>query len=71
MSPSATSLPSSTRRAGVIDRDIKLPPGYFLEWGGQFENLERSQKRLALVVPLTLLLIFVPLWFSLGNCATC
>jgi cobalt-zinc-cadmium resistance protein CzcA len=36
-----------------------------IEWGGQFENLERSQKRLMLVVPLTLLLIFVLLYFSL------
>ena len=49
----------------IIARDVKLPPGYVLEWGGQFENLERSQKRLALVVPLTLLLIFILLWFSL------
>lgn len=48
-----------------ITREVKLPPGYFIEWGGQFENLERSQKRLAVVVPLTLLLIFVLLWFSL------
>jgi cobalt-zinc-cadmium resistance protein CzcA len=50
---------------GVLDGELKLPPGYFVEWGGQFENLARSQKRLALVVPLTLLLIFVLLWFSL------
>jgi len=50
---------------GVLGRELQLPPGYFVEWGGQFENLERSQKRLALVVPLTLLLIFVLLWFSL------
>jgi len=49
----------------IIDRDLRLPPGYFIEWGGQFENLERSQQRLAVVVPLTLLLIFVMLWFSL------
>ena len=49
----------------IVARDVKLPSGYFVEWGGQFENLERSQKRLALVVPLTLLLIFVLLWFSL------
>ena len=48
-----------------IAQEVKLPPGYFIEWGGQFENLERSQKRLAVVVPLTLLLIFVLLWFSL------
>ena len=44
---------------------IKLPEGYLIEWGGQFENLERSQKRLMLVVPLTLLLIFFLLYFSL------
>jgi cobalt-zinc-cadmium resistance protein CzcA len=50
---------------GVLDRELRLPAGYFIEWGGQFENLERSQQRLALVVPLTLLLIFVLLWFSL------
>jgi cobalt-zinc-cadmium resistance protein CzcA len=49
----------------VVARDLLLPPGYFIEWGGQFENLERAQSRLALVVPLTLLLIFVLLWFSL------
>jgi cobalt-zinc-cadmium resistance protein CzcA len=49
----------------TIARDVILPSGYFLEWGGQFESLERSQKRLAVVVPLTLLLIFVLLWFSL------
>ena len=49
----------------VLDRELRLPPGYFIEWGGQFENLERSQQRLTLVVPLTLLLIFVLLWFSL------
>jgi cobalt-zinc-cadmium resistance protein CzcA len=52
---------------GLLDRELRLPAGYFVEWGGQFENLERSQKRLALVVPLTLLLIFVLLWFSLKN----
>lgn len=45
--------------------DVVLPEGYMIEWGGQFENLERSQKRLSVVVPLTLLLIFVLLYFSL------
>jgi cobalt-zinc-cadmium resistance protein CzcA len=49
----------------ILDRELSLPPGYFIEWGGQFENLERSQQRLQLVVPLTLLLIFILLWFSL------
>ncbi len=48
-----------------IGAEVKLPEGYLIEWGGQFENLERSQKRLLLVVPLTLLLIFFLLYFSL------
>ncbi len=45
--------------------EVSLPEGYLIEWGGQFENLERSQKRLMVVVPLTLLLIFFLLYFSL------
>lgn len=45
--------------------DLSLPEGYLIEWGGQFENLERSQQRLMLVVPLTLALIFFLLYFSL------
>ena len=45
-----------------IDRDVQLPAGYWLAWGGQFENLIAAQKRLALVVPLALLLIFVFLY---------
>jgi cobalt-zinc-cadmium resistance protein CzcA len=50
-----------------IAKEVKLPEGYLIEWGGQFENLERSQKRLMLVVPLTLLLIFFLLYFSLNR----
>lgn len=48
-----------------IASEVILPEGYLIEWGGQFENLERSQRRLLFVVPLTLLLIFVLLYFSL------
>ncbi len=46
----------------TIAREVKLPPGYWLEWGGQFQNLESATRRLALVVPLTLLLVFVLLY---------
>lgn len=42
-----------------IARDLKLPPGYYLRWSGQFENLQRAARRLAVVVPLALFLIFV------------
>ncbi len=48
-----------------IEGGVILPEGYLMDWGGQFENLERSQKRLMVVVPLTLLLIFLLLYFSL------
>lgn len=46
---------------------VSLPTGYYLEWGGQFENLQRATRRLTLVVPLTLLLIFVILYMSFGS----
>ena len=47
---------------GAIQSNVKLSPGYTIEWGGQFENLERASKRLMVVVPLSLLLIFVLLY---------
>lgn len=51
-----------------IDERVKLPPGrYHVEWGGQFENLDRARTRLAVVVPLALALIFGLLYLSLGS----
>jgi cobalt-zinc-cadmium resistance protein CzcA len=49
---------------GRIDREIDLPPGYSVVFGGQFENQERAQARLSLVVPLSLGLIFLLLYFA-------
>jgi len=46
---------------------VRLPEGYSLEWGGQFENMQRANRRLLFVVPLTLGLIFTLLYFSLGR----
>jgi cobalt-zinc-cadmium resistance protein CzcA len=46
----------------AIGRQIELPPGYSIEYGGQFENLERASARLAVVVPVALLVIFVLLY---------
>jgi cobalt-zinc-cadmium resistance protein CzcA len=46
---------------------VKLPTGYRPEFGGQFENLERASKRLMLVVPLSLLLIFVLLFATFNS----
>jgi len=47
-----------------IEKEIALPPGYFVRFGGQFENLQRAQARLALVVPVALLLIFGLLYWT-------
>jgi cobalt-zinc-cadmium resistance protein CzcA len=45
-----------------IDQKVKLPPGYRLEWAGEYESQQRANKRLALIVPLTILLIFMILY---------
>jgi len=50
-----------------IDRDIKLPPGYWLTWGGQFENLIAARERLTIVVPVALLLIFLLLFATFNS----
>jgi Cu/Ag efflux pump CusA len=49
---------------GRIDREIDLPPGYSVVFGGQFENQQRAQARLVIVVPLSLGLIFLLLYFA-------
>jgi heavy metal efflux system protein len=47
---------------GRVTKAVKLPPGYRLEWAGEYESQKRSQKRLALIIPLTLLVIFLILY---------
>jgi cobalt-zinc-cadmium resistance protein CzcA len=49
----------------TIAAKVKLPEGYTMEWGGQFENMERANRKLMFVVPAALGLIFVLLFFSL------
>lgn len=51
----------------VLERDVKLPPGYYITWGGTFENLERASARLLIVVPLALFLIFVLLYTTFNS----
>ena len=47
-----------------IDQQVKLPTGYYIAYGGQFQNLEAAKARLAVAVPVALLLIFVLLFFT-------
>lgn len=50
-----------------IAKDVSLPPGYFVTWGGQFENQQRAQRTLMIVVPLCLGLIFLLLYMSFNS----
>jgi heavy metal efflux system protein len=47
-----------------VDAKIKLPPGYYVTYGGAFENLIAAKKRLSIAVPVSLLLIFLMLYFT-------
>lgn len=51
----------------VIAEKITLPHGYFVEFGGQFENQERAMRTLSIVVPVVIGIIFVLLWVSFGS----
>lgn len=50
-----------------IEKQIKFPSGYYVTYGGAFENLEAAKKRLGFAVPLSLLLIFLLLYFAFGS----
>ncbi|HVU18307.1 MAG TPA: CusA/CzcA family heavy metal efflux RND transporter [Candidatus Didemnitutus sp.] len=50
-----------------IDAVVKLPAGYFITWGGQFENQQRAMKRFAIVVPITIAAIFLLLFSSFNS----
>ena len=51
----------------VVEREVRLPPGYFLRWTGQYELLQAMQARMKFLVPLTLVVIVVLLYMNFGN----
>ncbi len=51
----------------AVAKNVELPPGYWIVWGGQFENQQRAMIRLAIVVPIVLFLIFVLLFFTFNS----
>jgi Cu(I)/Ag(I) efflux system membrane protein CusA/SilA len=55
------------RAKEILDEKITVPPGYSLFWSGQFEYMERAKARLKLVVPLTLAIIFLLLYFNFNS----
>lgn len=50
-----------------VSRQVKLPPGYRVDWAGEYASQQRAQRRLALVIPLTLLVIFMILYSMFGS----
>lgn len=51
----------------IVDTKIKLPAGYYVTYGGQFENLQSAKARLLIAVPIALFLIFILLHFAFGS----
>lgn len=51
----------------VVEKEFKLPPGYSITYGGTFENLQHAQARLAIAVPISLLLILLMLYFAFNS----
>ena len=51
----------------TLDEKLELPAGYYIRYGGAFENLERATKRLSLVVPMALVLIFMLVFFAIKS----
>ncbi len=51
----------------ILDDNLELPPGYFITYGGQFENFQNATKRLTVAVPVALLLIFALLYLTFNS----
>ncbi len=51
----------------IVETKIKLPAGYYVQYGGQFENLQSAKARLIIAVPIALFLIFILLYFAFGS----
>ena len=51
----------------AVEKEVKLPPGAFIQWGGQYENLQAASRRLSIVIPAVFLLIFGILYLALRD----
>jgi len=52
---------------GAIARQVQMPAGYYFQWSGQYENQERARKRLMVVIPIVILIIFATLYLTYGS----
>ena len=51
----------------TVNQKVKMPPGYFVTWGGQFENAQQATRRLAIAIPIALVLVFVLIYACFGS----
>jgi cobalt-zinc-cadmium resistance protein CzcA len=51
----------------LVEKQVKVPAGYRIKWAGDFENQQRAVKQLSLVVPISIIIIFMILFFAFGN----
>jgi len=51
----------------LVEENVKLPPGYHIDWAGEYESQKRSQRRLLIVLPITILVIYVILYSMFGS----
>src|SRR5208337_2128778 len=50
-----------------VNRQVKLPPGYFINWLGEYESQKRAEERLLIIVPLTVFIIFMIIYGAFGS----
>lgn len=51
----------------IVSKEMKIPPGYYLEWGGNFQNLQEARARLMIFAPIALLLVLAMVYWAFGN----
>ena len=56
-----------TEAQQVVEQQLDLPQGYYLQWGGEFENQQRASERLALMIPVAIALVFLVLFSTFGR----
>ena len=52
---------------GAVNSQVKMPAGYFITWGGQFQNAQEANRRLAIAIPIALVLVFVLIYACFGS----
>lgn len=53
----------------IVDKELKLPPGYYMEWGGNFQNLQEARTRLLIFAPVALFLVLAMVFWAFGSAA--